>query len=88
MFSTFGDIKIELDPSIMCRILGVLDEGNEVYDSPSYMDCWLVDCTFCSRKVNLGYPIVQHIVNVLSSSHSVLPYGMLLTNIFVTLVLT
>ena len=36
MFSTFGDIEIELDPSIMCRILGLLDEGNEVYDSNNW----------------------------------------------------
>ena len=49
---------------------------------PSYIDLWLVDYIMCGRKVNLGYLIVQHIANVLTSAHSVLPYGMLLTIIF------
>ena len=46
------------------------------------MDLWLVDFILCGRKVNLGFLIVQHMANVLSSTHSVLPYGMLLTTIF------
>ena len=33
-------------------------------------------------KVNLGYLIVQHMANVLTSAHSVLPYGMLFTTLF------
>ena len=36
----------------------------------------------CGKKVNLGYLIVYHMVNVLTSAHSVLPYGMLLTTMF------
>ena len=36
----------------------------------------------CGRKVNLGYLIVQHMVNVLTFAHSVLPYGMLFTTLF------
>ena len=32
--------------------------------------------------MNLGYLIVQHMTNVLTSAHSVLPYGMLLTTLF------
>ena len=46
------------------------------------MDLWLVGSILCGRKVNLGFLIVQHIANVLSSVHSVLPYGLLLTTIF------
>ena len=46
------------------------------------MDLCLVDCYLCGRKVKLGYLIVQHMANILSSTHSVLPYGMLLTTIF------
>ena len=49
---------------------------------PSYIDLWLVDSIMCGRKVNLGYLIVQHMANGLSSAHSVLPYGMLLTTLF------
>ena len=30
----------------------------------------------------MGYLIVQHLANVLTSAHSVLPYGMLLTTVF------
>ena len=33
LICTLKDIDIELDPSTMCRILGVNDEGDEVYDS-------------------------------------------------------
>ena len=34
---------------------------------PSYIDLWLVDSILCGRKVNLGFLIVQHMANVLSS---------------------
>ena len=34
------------------------------------------------RKVNLGFLIIQHMAKVLTSSRSILPYGMLLTTIF------
>ena len=34
------------------------------------------------RKVNLGFFIIQHMAKVLTSSRSILPYGMLLTTIF------
>ena len=36
MFTTFGDIVIELDPLTICRILGVSNEGDEVYDSNNW----------------------------------------------------
>ena len=49
---------------------------------PLYIDLWLVDCMLYGRKVNLGYLIVQHMANVLTSAHIVLPYGMLLTTLF------
>ena len=34
------------------------------------------------RKVNLGFLIVQHMCKVLTSSKSIIPYGMLLTTVF------
>ena len=34
------------------------------------------------HKVNLGFLIIQHMSKVLTSSRSILPYGMLLTTIF------
>ena len=46
------------------------------------MDLWLVDSILCGRKVNLGFLIIQHMANILSSTYCVLPYGMLLTTIF------
>ena len=49
---------------------------------PSYMDLWLVDSILCGRKVNLGFLIIQHMANGLSSVNSVILYGMLLTTIF------
>ena len=123
----------------MCRILSVIDDGDEVYDSNNwliqsnfdaqvplkhlckpkswhlklkskdlilqarllllfvqhniliggghrsesfYMNLWLVDSILYGRKVNLGFLIVQHMANVLSSTRNVLPYGMFLTTIF------
>ena len=36
LVATLGDVEIELDPSSMCRILGVHDEGAEVFDSNSW----------------------------------------------------
>ena len=33
-------------------------------------------------KVNLGFQIIQHMSKVLTSSRSILPYGMLLTAVF------
>ena len=36
LVATLGDIEIELEPSIMCRILGVIDEGAEVCDSNNW----------------------------------------------------
>ena len=46
------------------------------------MDLWLLDFIICGRKANLGFLLVQHMVNVLASTHSVIPYCMLLTTIF------
>ena len=137
---TLKGINIEFDPSTMCRILGLNNDGDEVYDSnnwpifpkfdakaalkrickpdflhpkpkskdltlqarlllifvhhnilprdghrsePSYMDLWLVNSILFGRKVNLGFLIIQHMTNiVLISTHSVLPYDMLLTTVF------
>ena len=36
LVATLRDVKIELDPSSMCRILGVHDEGAEVFYSNSW----------------------------------------------------
>ena len=36
LIATLGDIKIELEPSSLCRILGIKDEGDEVYDTNSW----------------------------------------------------
>ena len=36
MFTTFGDKVINLDPSSMCRLLGVNDKGDEVFDSNNW----------------------------------------------------
>ena len=46
------------------------------------MDLWLVYSILLGRKVNLGFMIIKHMANVLTSSYSVVPYGMLLTTIF------
>ena len=46
------------------------------------MDLCLVDSIICGRKINLGFLIIQHMSNVLASTHSVIPYRMLLTTIF------
>ena len=35
LVATLGDIEIELEPSSLCRILGIKDEGVEVYDTKS-----------------------------------------------------
>ena len=75
------------DLTLQARILLLFVQHNLLpwgahRSEPSYMDLWLVDSIFCGRKVKLGFLIVQHIVNILSSAHSVLPYGMLLTTIF------
>ena len=34
--ATIGDIQIELEPSSMCRILGVNNDGDEVYDTNNW----------------------------------------------------
>ena len=49
---------------------------------PTYVDLWLVYTILLGRKVNLGFMIIQHMTRVLTSSKSILPYGMLLTTIF------
>ena len=36
LIATTGDIEIELEPSSMCRILGVNNEGDEVYDTKTW----------------------------------------------------
>ena len=36
LVATLGDIEIELEPSTMCMILGVIDDGAEVYDSNNW----------------------------------------------------
>ena len=37
MFTTFGDKVINLDLSTMCRLLGVSNEGDEVFDSSNWL---------------------------------------------------
>ena len=46
------------------------------------MDLWLVESILCGRKVNLGFLIIQHMANILTFAHSVLPYGMMFIVIF------
>ena len=139
LVATLGDVEIELDPSSMCRILGVHDEGAKVFYSnswpiienfkpqeclrslcksnalilkpksidltlearlillfiqhnilprgghlrgPTYVDLWLIYSILMGCKVNLGFLIIQHMSKVLTSSRSILPYGMLLTSVF------
>ena len=36
LVSTLGDVEIELDPSSLSRILGINDEGVEVFDTNSW----------------------------------------------------
>ena len=36
LVATLGDVEIELDPSSLCRSLGVQDEGAEVFDTNSW----------------------------------------------------
>ena len=36
LVATIGDIEIEREPSSMCRILGVTNEGDEVYDTNNW----------------------------------------------------
>ena len=48
----------------------------------SYLDLWLVDSIFCRRKVNLGYIIIWYMKSVITSTHSILPFGILLNTIF------
>ena len=36
LIATLGDIEIELDPSFLCKILGVTGEGAEVFDTNSW----------------------------------------------------
>ena len=46
LICTLKDIDIELDPSTMCRILGVNDEDDEVYD----FNNWLILLNFDAKK--------------------------------------
>ena len=36
LVATLGDVEIELEPSSLCRILGVNDEGADVFDTNSW----------------------------------------------------
>ena len=36
LVATLGDVEIELDPSSICRIFGVHDEGAKVFDTNSW----------------------------------------------------
>ena len=36
LVSILNDVDIKLDPSTMCRILGVNNDGDEVYDSNNW----------------------------------------------------
>ena len=36
LVNTLNDVELELDPSMMCRILGVNNDGDEVYDTNSW----------------------------------------------------
>ena len=36
LVSTLNNVDIELDPSTMCRILGINNDGDEVYDSNNW----------------------------------------------------
>ena len=55
LVATLGDVKIELDPSSLSRILGVKDEGVEVFDSNSWPIVQNFDphqCLRCLHKPN------------------------------------
>ena len=74
---------LTLQPRLLLLFVqhNILPQGGH-RSEPSYIDLWLMDSILCVRKVNLGFLIVQHMGNVLSSTTSVLPYGMLLITIF------
>ena len=75
------DLTLEARLVLLFVQHNILPRGGHMSE-PSYFDLWLVDSILSGRKVNLGYLILQHMANVLSSTHSVLPYGMILSTVF------
>ena len=51
LVATLGDVEIELDPSSLCRILGVHSEGAEVFDSNSWSNVENFNPQECIRKL-------------------------------------
>ena len=51
LVATLGDIEIELEPSSLCRILGIKDEDAEVYDTNSWPILPNFDPQQCLKKL-------------------------------------
>ena len=85
LVATIGNIDIELEPSSMCRILGVNNEGDEVYDTNN----WLILSNFDPQgalkrlcKLSSWHPkskskdlTLQARLLLLFVQHNILPQG-------------
>ena len=81
------DLTLEARLFLLFVQHNILPRGRHRSES-SYFDWWLVDSILCGRKVNLGYLILQHMANVLSSAHSILPITCFLLHCFDNVILT
>ena len=71
----------------MARLVLIFAQHNVIptgghRSEPFYFDLWLIGCILSGRKVNLGYLMVQQMSNLLTSTHDILPYGMVFTLMF------
>ena len=75
------DLTLEARLILLFVQHNVLPRGGHLSE-PTYVDLWLVYSILMGRKINLGFFIIQHMANVITSFRRILPYRMLLTTVF------